>query len=54
MTLEELSEKSGVATHTISGIERGVRKPRMVTLAKLAEGLDMDVAELMGKALAPA
>ncbi|MCS5714179.1 helix-turn-helix domain-containing protein [Herbiconiux sp. CPCC 205716] len=43
LTLEELSERSGVSVRGISDIERGVSAaPRRSTLAALAAGLDLD------------
>ena len=47
LTLRELEARSGVSKDTISDLERGLRKPRPVTLAKLAEALGIEVAELL-------
>lgn len=43
LTLEELEEKAGVARETISAAERGLSKPRLATLAKLAQALGRPV-----------
>lgn len=40
MTLLDLEEKSGVGHSTISRIENGLVKPRLDTVAKIAEALD--------------
>ena len=56
-TLRELREKkvlsqkhlamlSGVATSTISKIENGQKKPRFVTIHKLAEALGVEPGEI--------
>jgi transcriptional regulator with XRE-family HTH domain len=47
LTLRELGRRSGVPAGTLSGIERGTRKPQSLTLAKIAAGLGVDVEELM-------
>lgn len=53
LSIQGLAERSGVNAHTISDIERGVRKPRATTLAKLAEALGLEPEEFLGKAPAP-
>jgi transcriptional regulator with XRE-family HTH domain len=40
-SLEKLSEKSDVSVNTISKIERGKVNPRLTTLYKLANGLNL-------------
>ena len=45
---QELTDKSGVSQHTISEIELGRRKPQGRTLRKLAQALDVSVADLRG------
>jgi transcriptional regulator with XRE-family HTH domain len=47
LSLRELGRRSGVPAGTISGIERGIRKPHSLTLAKLADGLGVEVEALM-------
>jgi transcriptional regulator with XRE-family HTH domain len=47
---EELSIKTGVHRNYIGGIERAERKPTVETVAKLADALDMSVAELLARA----
>ena len=58
-SLRELGRRSGVPAGTLSGIERGTRDPQILTLAKIAEALEVDVeglvreeAPLPGKAAA--
>lgn len=46
---QELANDSGVSQHTISEIELGRRKPQGRTLRKLAEALDISVADLLGE-----
>ena len=49
MTLQEVSEVSGVALGTISRIERGEQDPQAATLGKLAKALEVEVADLLPK-----
>ncbi len=61
LTQEELRDKSGISQESISRIESGVRGCRPSTARRLAQALDVDVAELVAppevqgdpKALAP-
>lgn len=45
-TLEQLSRTSGLARSTLSKIENGLLSPTYDALLKLAEGFELDVAEL--------
>jgi transcriptional regulator with XRE-family HTH domain len=47
---EQLSLKTGVRRNYIGGIERAERQPTVETVAKLADALDMSVAELLARA----
>jgi transcriptional regulator with XRE-family HTH domain len=49
----ELGKRSGVAQQTISGIERDHREPHASTLRKLAEVLDVSLAEFFQEDGAP-
>jgi transcriptional regulator with XRE-family HTH domain len=44
---ESLAFKAGVSTSTVSRIERGLHKPSLPTLRKIAAGLGMSLTELM-------
>ncbi|MBV9996915.1 MAG: helix-turn-helix transcriptional regulator [Caulobacteraceae bacterium] len=46
LTQDTLAERSGVSTDMISRIEAGATGARFTTIAKLAEALDVDPAEL--------
>jgi transcriptional regulator with XRE-family HTH domain len=48
LTLEELAERSGVSRAMISKVERGEKNPTLVVAAKVAEGLGITLAELLG------
>ena len=48
LTQAELAERSDVTTATVARIERDEIEPRMTTLRKLAQGLEVDPAELVG------
>jgi transcriptional regulator with XRE-family HTH domain len=47
LTQAELAERAGVTTATVARIERDEIEPRMTTLRKLAEALEVDPAELV-------
>src|SRR5215204_4446607 len=60
LTLREAASHTGVAKETISDIERSIRHPHDVTVAKLARAYDVPVEDLLteepvlaGKASAP-
>ncbi len=53
LSLRELARRSGVPAGTISGIERGQREPQILTLAKIADALEVDIEELAGEPIAP-
>jgi transcriptional regulator with XRE-family HTH domain len=47
LTQAELAERTGVTTATVARIERDEIEPRMTTLRKLAQALEVDPAELV-------
>jgi transcriptional regulator with XRE-family HTH domain len=47
-TLEVLAQRSGVSRAMISKLERGEKNPTLVVAAKVAEGLGMNLSELVG------
>jgi transcriptional regulator with XRE-family HTH domain len=47
LTLRAAEEVTGVARHTISEAEQGIRAPHDTTLARLARGYGVDLAELL-------
>lgn len=51
---EELSLRTGVHRNYIGGIERAERSPTIVTVAKLADALDVATWELLRSAEEPA
>lgn len=54
LTQRELGAKVGMPERTISRIENGVTVARRATLAKIAEALDMDLADFVGTVGDPA
>lgn len=46
LTQEELAERSSLDPSYISGIERGVRNPSVLSLTRLAYGLGSNVSEV--------
>jgi transcriptional regulator with XRE-family HTH domain len=46
MTQEELSQKTGIPTATISRIETGKQEARITTVRKLMKALDVSLEEL--------
>jgi transcriptional regulator with XRE-family HTH domain len=47
LTQAELAKRAGVTTATVARIERDEIEPRMTTLRKLAQALEVDPAELV-------
>jgi transcriptional regulator with XRE-family HTH domain len=50
MTLQELSERTGLASSTLSKIENNLISPTYDSILKLADGLKIDVAQLFDPA----
>lgn len=50
---KDLADASGVGQDTISGIERGQHEPRPSTLRKLADALDVEVADFFREPALP-
>lgn len=48
MTLEQLSQSSGLTPNYIGSVETGKRDPSLSTVFALAEGLGMNAGELVG------
>ena len=46
ITQERLAEKAGLDPSYISGIERGIRNPSILSLARVARALDTTVSDL--------
>jgi transcriptional regulator with XRE-family HTH domain len=51
LTQHDLVEKSGVSLRMISDLERGVKQPSLITLHKLAKGLDISLLKLIEQLL---
>lgn len=49
LSIIELSKKSGVHRQTISRIEKGMLKPRLDTVGKIAKALDKSVEYFLEK-----
>jgi len=47
LTQAALADRAGVTTATVARIERDEIEPRMTTLRKLAQALEVDPAELV-------
>lgn len=47
LTQEDFATDSGFDRGYISGVERGVRNPSILVLERIAEALQVDVAELV-------
>lgn len=50
LTQESLGLETGVHRNYIGGIERGERSPSVATIAKLADALDVSLADLFRQA----
>ena len=46
LTQEDFATDSGFDRGYISGVERGVRNPSVVVVARIADALEVDVSEL--------
>ncbi|MDX2081839.1 MAG: helix-turn-helix transcriptional regulator [Terrimicrobiaceae bacterium] len=46
LTQEKLAEKSSLDTTYISGIERGIRNPSLLSILRLAAALEVPISEL--------
>ena len=49
MGLKELSQKSGISKSAINDIENNKVSPRVNTLEKIADALEVDISSLMRK-----
>ncbi len=47
LTQEELSERSGLSQQYLSGLERGLRNPTIVTLYELGTALGINPVDLI-------
>ena len=54
ITQEDFATDSGFDRGYISGVERGVRNPSVLVLARIAAALQVDVADLLNSAEAAA
>ena len=46
ITLNKLSEKSGVSTTHISDIENNIKSPSLFVMVRLSKALDVEITEL--------
>lgn len=46
VTLNRLSEKSGISTTHINDIENNIKGPSLLVMIQLAKALDVDITEL--------
>lgn len=47
ITQEKLAESSGLHPTYISGIERGIRNPTLLSIVNLADALDVNISALL-------
>ena len=47
LTQEQVETRSGFSQHYLSGLERGLRNPTIVTIYELATALGVDYRELL-------
>jgi len=50
LTQEELSERAGLHVSYVGQIERGLREPSLKSLLAVAEGLNLQIADLLSEA----
>jgi transcriptional regulator with XRE-family HTH domain len=53
LTQEALAHESGVHTNAVAKLERGKTDSRVLTLFKVAKGLNMPLSELISGAMKP-
>ena len=46
VTLNKLSEKSGISTTNINDIENNIKVPSLLVMIQLAKALDVEITEL--------
>ncbi len=46
ITLNRLSEKSGISTTHINDIENNIKSPSLLVMIRLAKALDVEITEL--------
>ena len=46
ITLNKLSEKSGVSTTHINDIENNIKRPSLFVMVRLSKALDVEITEL--------
>ena len=46
VTLNKLSEKSGISTTHINDIENNIKGPSLIIMIRLAKALDVEITEL--------
>lgn len=46
ITLNKLSEKSGVSTTHINDVENNIKSPSLFVMVRLAKALDVEITEL--------
>lgn len=51
LTQHDLSDRSGLSLRMISDLERNVRQPTLMTLFKLAKGLNISMRDFMERLL---
>lgn len=49
LTQEQVAKRANITTAAVARIERNEAEPRMTTLGKLAQALEVDPAELVGE-----
>lgn len=54
ISMELLAERAGLSQSMVSLLERDLRNPTLDTLLRIADALDVDLAEVLGRAQAAA
>ena len=49
LSQEELADRSRVHQTYISGVERGVRNPTVLVLQRIAQALELDIGDIVGR-----
>jgi transcriptional regulator with XRE-family HTH domain len=51
LSMTAVAERAGLSQQMVSYVERGMRKPTLDTLIRVAEALELDLVEVLARAM---
>jgi transcriptional regulator with XRE-family HTH domain len=51
LSMNRVAERAGLSQQMVSYVERGMRNPTLETLLRIAAAMEMDLAEILGRAI---